>query len=297
MTTTTLSSAQWDQTHSQAFPAQQTPEPKNPAAPELITREASTRTHLIIRLLVDRDRTMDAYRAYAYFRWVDDWLDQTSMDRDARIAFVRRQQSLIDRAYAGERLHTPTVEEQMVVDLIHSDHTPNSALQTYIQNMMVVMAFDADRRGRRISAHELDEYSRYLATGVTEALHYFIGHGEPPPASTARYRAVAAAHITHMLRDTCEDFAAGYFNIPGEYLTAHGISPGDISSEAYREWVKSRVQLARDHFKAGRDYLAQVPNLRCRIAGYAYCTQFEKVLDAIEKNAYWLHFNEQKERI
>jgi phytoene/squalene synthetase len=153
---------------------------------------------------------------------------------------------------------------------------------------MAVMTFDAGRRGRLISQQELAEYSRLLATAVTEALHYFIGHDDPSPRSPARYLAVTGAHITHMLRDTFEDVAAGYFNIPREFVEAHGIDPRDVNSDAYRAWVESRVRLARDCFKAGRDYLSQVKNLRCRMAGYAYTARFEGVLDAIEREGCWL---------
>ena len=38
----------------------------------------------------------------------------------------------------------------------------------------------------------------------------------------------------------------------------------------------------------GRDYLAQVENLRCRLAGYAYIARFEGVLGAIEAEDYRL---------
>jgi hypothetical protein len=272
-------------------------DPESSSLAGTITEVASPPTHHIIGLLVDRNRTQDAYRAYAYFRWVDDWLDQTRRDRDDRLTFVRRQQALIDRAYAGTHPRDLTMEEQMVVDLIRTDDEPNSGLRLYIQNMMAVMAFDAERRGRLISARELSEYTHWLAVGVTEALHYFIGHDDPSPRSASRYLAVTAAHITHMLRDTYEDLAAGYFNVPCEYLTAHGIGPSEVHSDAYRAWVQSRVQLARDYFKAGREYLAQVWNVRCRIAGHAYCLQFERVLDAIEREAYWLRCDERNVRI
>ena len=40
-----------------------------------ITKAASKQTYYTIRFLVDRERVEDAYRAYAYFRWVDDVLD------------------------------------------------------------------------------------------------------------------------------------------------------------------------------------------------------------------------------
>jgi phytoene/squalene synthetase len=154
--------------------------------------------------------------------------------------------------------------------------------------MMAVMAFDTHRRDRLISQWELAEYSRYLSTAVTDALHYFIGHDDPTPDSEARYLAVTGAHITHLLRDTFEDIEAGYYNIPCEFLERHKITARDVYTDAYREWVKSRVQLARECFEHGRNYIRQVKNRRCRIAGYAYIARFETVLDLIEKDNFWL---------
>jgi phytoene/squalene synthetase len=253
-----------------------------------ITRAASKQTYYTVRFLVDRDRVPDAYRAYAYFRWVDDRLDRGVTDPSERIAFVDQQRALMDRCYRGEWPLNPSVEERMLVDLIRHDGEKSSGLQSYVRNMMAVMAFDAGRRGRLISQEELAGYTQCLATAVTEALHYFIGNGHSSPRSEARYLAATAAHITHMLRDTLEDTAAGYFNIPREFLESHAIAPQAVASDAYRTWVHSRVRLARDYFKAGRSYLAQVENLRCRIAGYAYIARFEGVLDAIEREDYRL---------
>jgi phytoene/squalene synthetase len=260
----------------------------NLTLPARITKASSKQTYYTIRFLVDRDRVSDAFRAYAYFRWVDDRLDQRVSDRLDRIAFAERQQALIERGYRGERLGDLTPEEHLLAELIRSDHEPASGLQSYIRNLMAVMVFDAERRGRLISHKELTDYSRHLSIAVTEALHYFIGHGDPSPQSEARYLPVIAAHITHMLRDTFEDAAAGYFNVPGEFLQSHGIGPRDVNSDPYRAWVKSRVELARVYFKAGEGYLAQVENRRCRIAGWAYMARFEGILDAIERDGYRL---------
>jgi phytoene/squalene synthetase len=154
--------------------------------------------------------------------------------------------------------------------------------------MMAVMSFDADRRRRTTSQIELNEYTRNLASAVTECMHYFIGHCCYSPNDETRYLAVAAAHITHMLRDTVDDIQAGYYNIPHEVLTANHISPVAIQSDAYRAWVQGRVQLARTYFKAGRDYLGRVQNPRCRLAGLAYTARFEGVLDLIEEDGYLL---------
>ena len=156
--------------------------------------------------------------------------------------------------------------------------------------MMAVMAFDADRRGKVISQAELDGYSRTLAVAVTEAMYYFIGHDSPSPSHEARYLAVTAAHITHMLRDALEDNEAGYFNVPREYLETHKLLPHNVESWAYQAWVYQRVELARKYFKAGSEATAQVKSLRCRLAGYAYTARFEWMLRAIQRDDYRLRF-------
>jgi phytoene/squalene synthetase len=208
--------------------------------------------------------------------------------RAEKIAFANRQKSLLESCYRGETPENLCPEEWMLVDLVRHDNERNSGLQIYLRNMMDVMTFDARRRGQVVSQTELFEYSHKLAKAVTEALYHFIGHAAPSPCQEARYMAVTAAHMTHMLRDAVEDVENGYFNIPGEVLATRGISPKDITSQAYREWVCGRVQLARGYFKLGRECTAQVKNLRCRLAGYAYTARFEWMLGTIERDAYFL---------
>jgi phytoene/squalene synthetase len=267
--------------------------PQHTLAP-LITKAASKQTYYTIRLLVDRERVADAYRAYAYFRWVDDTLDSVSDiapsadEVTERVNFLMRQKSLLEKCYRSEVIQDATLEEQMLVELVQRDHEKNSGLQSYLRNMMQVMEFDAKRRGRLISQAELNEYTHWLATAVTEAMHYFIGHYSYSPHNETRYLAVTGAHIVHMLRDTFDDVQAGYYNIPHEVLEANHIQPCDIQNEAYRAWVRSRVQLAHRCFQTGRKYLAQVEEPRCRLAGFAYTARFEWLLDTIEQEHYFL---------
>jgi phytoene/squalene synthetase len=262
-----------------------------------LTRAASRQTDLTIRCLVDKGMVEDAYRTYGYFRWVDDWLDQEARPRHERLAFIARQKDLMDRCYHGEPTRNLTPEEYMLANLIARDREPNSGLQAYIRNMMTVMAFDSERRERLISALELDNYTAWLAKAVTEAMHYFIGHGCASPKCAARYQAVSGAHITHMLRDAVEDADTGYYNIPSEFVAAHRIKPWDVNAPAYREWVEERVREARQCFKAGRGYLIQVESLHCRLAGYAYMHRFEMALGSIERDGYLLrrHYPELTE--
>lgn len=264
--------------------------------PYLITKSASKQTYYTIRFLVDRDRVLDAYRAYAYFRWLDDILDQNLLTKMERIAFLDQQQTLINGCYTGTYPNSKVPQENILVELIQNNYEYGTGLAFYVQNMMDVMSFDAHRCGRLISEHELTAYSQHLATAVTEALHYFIGHKDQTLQSPSRYLAVTGAHITHMLRDTFEDVALGYFNIPSEFLAVHKLDPRDIKNPAYIEWVRSRVQLARVYFKAGKDYISQIKNWRCRLAGYAYVARFEAVLNLIEVDQYRLRpdYSERK---
>jgi phytoene/squalene synthetase len=253
-----------------------------------ITKDASKQTYYTIRFLVDRARIDDAYRAYAYFRWVDDVLDSGSGSASERRAFLERQKSLLEKCYHGETPRDINIQEKMLIELVQDDHEKNSGLEVYLRNMMLVIDFDVRRRGRLISQVELNEYTRWLAISVTEALHYFIGHGRSSTQNGARYTAATGAHIVHMLRDTFEDIQAGYFNIPCEYLMANGIGPQDVESDPYRSWVQERANLARAYFKSGKDYLTHVENIRCRIASYAYIARFEVILDALESLDYRL---------
>jgi phytoene/squalene synthetase len=269
-----------------------------------ITKAASKQSYYIIRCLVDRDRVEDAFRAYGYFRWVDDILDAGSVSGSAlgeieaseRLAFLTRQKTLLETCYRGEEPREVNLHEHMLVELVRHDPQKNSGLRDYLYNMMLVMDFDARRRGRLISQVELNEYTRCLAVAVTEALHYFVGYKCYTPDDDARYLAVSAAHITHMLRDTYADVQAGYYNIPREVLEANHIEPQDVHSHAYRLWVKSRVNLACQYFAAGRVYFQRVQNPRCRLACYAYIARFDWLLDTIEREGFFLRpeYHERK---
>ncbi len=275
----------------------------NPSLASMITKAASMQSYYTIRLLADRARMEDAFRAYAYFRWVDDILDTDSIsgpvpnenETRERIVFLERQKLLLEKCIRQEMPKEVNPQEEMLVELVQSDGSPNSGLRDYLRNMMLVMDFDVRRRGRTITQYELNMYTHRLAIAVTENLHYFIGHGDFAPLDETRYLAVCAAHIAHMLRDTYVDSKLGYYNIPREVLKAHQITIEDKESAAYRSWVQERVALARRYFKAGRSYFRRVENLRHRLAGFAYMARFEWVLDTIENDDFVLR-RDYKER-
>jgi phytoene/squalene synthetase len=253
-----------------------------------VTWTASKQSYYTVRLLVDGDKVGDALRAYAYFRWVDDTLDKNGMHPRDRLAFLAQQKSLLAALSRGEQIARLCPEEQMLADLMRIPADKRKGLDRYIEHLMAVMAFDAERQGLLASQTELAQYTWHLAAGVTEALHYFIGGSDAAPQDGSRYLAAMAAHIVHMLRDAHEDAAAGYYNIPRETVQANGIGPADFDAPAYRAWVRQQVELAQALFKSGRAYLARVRCFRCRLAGYAYIARFERLLRTIERDGYLL---------
>jgi len=251
-----------------------------------MTRRASTQSYLTIRWLTDPARRADAFAFYAYFRWLDDMVDEHLPDAAARRALVDRQRRVLGPAAGRPADLAP--EERMGAALADAAARPGGAgLGRALDAMCDVMAFDAARRGRLVTAAELDACTQDLAVAVTEALHHCIGHGCRTPHE-GRYVAVTGAHVAHMLRDMAEDLAAGYCNVPAELLDGAPPAFADLAEPALRAWVRDRVALARSCLAAGRRYVAGVDSARCRLAGHAYVARFAWVLDAIEADGFHL---------
>jgi phytoene/squalene synthetase len=260
-----------------------------------ITWQGSKQTYITGRLLIDRDLLDDFYRAYAYFRWVDDVIDISSHSNEERIDYIKRQRDLIDGLYNNVRLADLAPEEEILADLIDHDRGENSGLQSFIRHMFAIIEFDAYRVGWEIDQDELKWYSSCLSRSVTDGIQYFIGNGRTYPDGDNRYSAATGAHMAHLLRDTLPDTADGFINIPVEYLETHNIRPGDVDSDPYQAWVRERVVAARQYILEGKRYLDELAVLRCKVAGYWYCARFEAVLDTIERDGYHLRFD-YKER-
>ncbi|HEY6074374.1 MAG TPA: hypothetical protein VIV15_13535, partial [Anaerolineales bacterium] len=65
-----------------------------------------------------------------------------------------------------------------------------------------------------------------------------------------------------------------------------------------RQWVKGRVELAREYFKAGTGYFKRVQNPRCRLACFAYIARFDWLLDTLEREDYCLrHQYEERKHL
>jgi phytoene/squalene synthetase len=253
-----------------------------------ITRKSSKQSYYTACFLADKTLADDCLKAYAYFRWADDVVDEFSSSQSERMAFVARQKQLITDLYGMRLVDGLSPEEAMIADLIQNDKRENSGLKSFIHNFFAIIEFDALRKERTISEEELKWYASRLGTAVTDAIQHFVCNEHAYPDGENRYLAATAAHITHMLRDMRSDISEGYINIPTEYIDDHDLNLEDVGNPVFRAWVRNRVELARVYFSKGKQYLDQLSVLRCKIAGYWYCARFETILDIIERDDYVL---------
>jgi phytoene/squalene synthetase len=253
-----------------------------------ITKASSLQSYTTARLMVDQDLEEDCYRAYGYFRWVDDMVDEFCRDEAERVKFIRRQEGLVAALFRGEQPQIFEPEESILADLVSNEHGSTNLLRSYVENFLAIISFDARRKGRMIRKRELDWYAATLGQAVTDGIQYFVCNGHPYSESSTRYMAATAAHITHMLRDMREDLREGYINIPQEVLEAGRIDLEDWDAAENRAWVRERVNLARRYFQEGKAYLGSLAVLRCKVVGTWYCARFETILDRIERDGYVL---------
>jgi len=253
-----------------------------------ITWKGSKQSFLIGQFLVDRRLRNDFFRAYAYFRWLDDMIDEVIPSRSKRIEFIDRQNELIRSLYSNERVKIENKEEEILLDLIRNDRRTHDGLKSFIEKMISIIEFDTLRKDTEISKEELGLYNKMLGISVVDGLQYFIGNDHSYPTGVDRYEAAIASHRTHLLRDMKKDFQNGFFNIPSEIIQkSDPRDPGSIPDQ-HIEWIREQVKDARSGFKLGKKYVEKIEILRCRIAAFWYCYRFEIILDAIEKDGYLL---------
>ncbi len=253
---------------------------------QTITKKSSIQTYYTIKLLFDKPLVNDGYKAYAYFRWIDDQVDVFIKGDQVRHEFIQRQRNIIEATYNQIAISDLTPEEEMIVELIKTEPSRDSRLASYILNLFNIIEFDVYRKGKLITEKELDWYSESLGKSVTDCIAHFIDHDKTYPNTANKYDAATASHVIHMLRDYQEDLADGFMNIPKEYLDENKIQPTDIKNQVLKEWVKMRIEEAKQKFISGREYINQIPSLRSKIAATLYCVRFEWLMTEYEKNNY-----------
>jgi len=255
------------------------------------TKQHNPTAYLLSNLLHDKGMTPIFCLVYAYFRWLDDYIDESGTESFLCRQMVASQKELLVEAYSDPRMSASSIRESMLVTVANFDKSRRMLLKTSIFDMFSALECDSYRRGTVVSSKELAQYSYWLGRSYTKALQACIAYPYEYPDHGYKYYAGVGAHITHIVRDLFEDLAMGYINISKEDIRRYSIDIRCPTATSLRAWTQKTVLSARKYLNWGKLYLNTLPIFRCRLMGYLYCSRYEMVLDAIEDANYDLSMN------
>jgi len=255
------------------------------------TKRHNPSAYWLSNLLYDKGMTPIFCLIYAYFRWLDDYIDEPNTESFVCRQMVANQKELLVGAYCNPRMSVSSTPEAMIVSVIDYDKSRGMLLKTSIMDMIAALEWDTYRRGKVVSSKELAQYSWWLGRSYTKALQAFIAYPYKYPDHEYRYYAGVGAHITHIMRDFYEDLSLGYINISKEDIRHYSIDIRCPIALSLREWAQKTVITARKYINWGKLYLSTLPIFRCRLMGYIYCSRYEMVLDVIEDADFDLSMN------
>jgi len=242
--------------------------------------------YLATELFIKGERGYLANLLYKYLRWVDDYVDDNSIDESKQKSFLSRYLNIIDRLYRGYKTGTENYFEETISRVIKYDIKNGYGLKTVIYKMFEVFDFDIKRKNKFPDFIGLNEYSKKIGDAYTRALLFFLSPGLPykEDFSLSAY----ASHQVHLLRDFLIDKETGYFNISGEEINKYNIKEDLTQDENFAHWVKDKIENIKILFDNGKKELESIPILQVRLTGYLYCFRYQRIIKRIEKDHYKL---------
>ncbi|MGN6374473.1 MAG: presqualene diphosphate synthase HpnD [Sphingomonas sp.] len=204
--------------------------------------------------VLPRDEREAMYAIYAFCRLVDDIADDQQGDRSARAAQLERWRADIDSVYAGG----PPGQAELLVPAVRRFALDRADFHAIIDGM----AMDVDRDIRWPPAAELDLYCDRVASAVGRLSVKVFGMEEAPGRALAHHLG-RALQLTNILRDIDEDAAIGRVYLPGEAITAAGITfttPREVTQDPRIDRVaRDLAGDATRHYAEAHAILAQRP--------------------------------------
>ncbi len=253
----------------------------------LILFKANRLSYYLANLIPRRNRQYFRF-CYAYFRWVDDCIDDAAADGNDRRAFLSRQRQLLHDLYEGR---SPAVcyEEALLEGLIKWDmRSKGGELRASLESMIEAVEFECDR-GDSIQWHNVlqDQFKKELLSFlniVSQCCDQSIAGG-PPPGIEAAF----GAKIIHIIRDLVSDLECGRVNLSSEELKVFRLTPELLRSQpaSYRtrRWVSVTTRQAERQLAMGL-VDAGSGNLRYRLIVAVLTARYQAYAWAIRRNRF-----------
>lgn len=231
------------------------PQPTPNPFGQIMRRHA--RTFTFAASFLDRDRRRATEVLYAFFRTLDDLVDERAPDADIDLlhAELRRWDVLVADPEAAQSDASPLARALGAVMLRHQ--IPPAYLQALLDGLT------DDLNGRPIATFDdLERYSFRVAGSVGLAMCHVLG-ATTPSALVAASAVGIAMQLTNIVRDVDGDLRRGRVYLPSDEIAR---LPGALealctrrSSPALRELVRLQISRARRYYAAGSLGVPELP--------------------------------------
>jgi len=235
---------------------------------------------LVTRLFSPRAEGRMA-RAYSYCRFIDDLVDDPTIDRADAAGMVDEWMDLSRRAYSGRSTGIA------LLDRVMTEMADARVPFRYADELAEGMRMDI-RGERYASLQELQSYTYRVASVV--ALWVSELFGVRDPVVLARASAMGhALQLTNILRDVGDDLRIGRCYLPADMMLRHGVTEIELSggrqSPGYGALIEEIMDAAECAFRDGFEGLEDLPRILrmpVSVASHVY----RGTLDEIRRNGY-----------
>jgi phytoene/squalene synthetase len=239
-------------------------------------------TYLLSRFFLRTRERKASYKLYTYLRRVDDFIDESGVDKETCLQYIKEQRALVKDLYGNGKV----CRDHLLNQIIDHDRQNGRKFQECIDLMMDVFEFDAGRKHTVVSEAELHSYSLNLARAYTHFLVHFVAPGYQHTINDVVL--AHACHLAHMIRDLSIDNGLGYFNIAREDIKQFALKPGQYTNGKYSQWLKKEIEYIDQLMVQGKCTLRHNPLFTVKIIGFLYCFRYETIMRQIKKNHYRL---------
>lgn len=248
-------------------------------SPRSIMRSRA-RTFYLASVFLPRETRDDVRTIYAYYRTVDDLVDDPppGWDRGAILAKLQAWESSL-RAGSGSELELPTELHRTV-----------ARYQIPVQHLTAVIEgarYDLDLQAVQTRA-ELERYAFLMAGSVGLVLARVLGATAVEALEAAAQLGIAM-QLTNILRDVGEDLRRGRVYLPLEDLRVARYTLEDLQaqvmSEGLRDAIRSLATIARERYRLGLAGLLYL-DASARFSIYLAARLYSRILDKIEDRDY-----------
>lgn len=260
------------------------------AIAKAITKKSNLTTYWLVNVFGDRSAKDYSFLIYAYFRWVDDFIDSPDRSYEEKMRFIQRQNQLLTDLYAGNGNEPASLrlEEKFALHFAYFDSQINNSLKEDILRFFAVLERDVLRGGAPKTILEAYRLMRLESIAYMNLVRYFITGQRCEAEDPEEYYAGIGCKIVHLLRDFAEDLDQGRANISEEEKELYGVDLGRINDSNFREWVKAKARLADECLRKGVNALHRSESFKYKLASLLYCARYQEILGKIKSNNYCL---------